>query len=209
MTIGTRSVLFGAHCFFLHPMFVAASWFRLYGFKIVRCSASGVTTCFLDPLLWVCFFVHDLGYIGKPNMDGEEGELHPYLGARLMRAAGGMFGEISGQRWHDFALLHSRFLARREGREPSLFCWADKYAITMTPSWLYLPLTMATGELEEYMKINPREVKGNGRTPLEWHKECRRYCGALALEHRDGRRDTWTPSIQIRIPDTPGPEIRK
>lgn len=31
MSIGTKSVLFGAHCFFLHPLFVALAWARLYG----------------------------------------------------------------------------------------------------------------------------------------------------------------------------------
>ena len=32
MKIGTRSVLFGAHQFATHPWFVAAAWWRLYGF---------------------------------------------------------------------------------------------------------------------------------------------------------------------------------
>ena len=70
MRVGTKSVLFGAHCFFLHPWFVAAAWWRLYGFP-------------WDPRLWVAFFVHDIGYLGKPNMDGPEGESHPELGARI------------------------------------------------------------------------------------------------------------------------------
>jgi hypothetical protein len=70
--IGTRSVLFGAHCWLLHPWFVFAAWRKLYGFP-------------WDPRLWVAFFVHDLGYIGKPNMDGPEGERHVEFGAWLMR----------------------------------------------------------------------------------------------------------------------------
>lgn len=193
MTVGTRSVLFGAHCFFLHPWFVAASWWRLYGFRCVRCASSGVTTCLIDPFLWLCFLVHDLGYVGKPNMDGEEGELHPQLGASIVGRVAGLLGSISSERWRRFCLYHSRFLARRDGVEPSLFCWADKYAIYLTPSWLYLPMTWATGELEEYTNVNPREVKGRGRKPLDWHRECRIYCRDLALLHRDGRTDTWTP----------------
>ncbi|HWY35166.1 MAG TPA: hypothetical protein VNX68_11010, partial [Nitrosopumilaceae archaeon] len=71
MTVGTKSVLFGAHCFFLHPWFVAAAWWKLYGFP-------------WDIRLWIAFFVHDIGYIGKPNMDGEEGERHVLFGADLM-----------------------------------------------------------------------------------------------------------------------------
>jgi hypothetical protein len=73
MRVGTKSVLFGAHCFFLHPWFVAAAWWRLYGFPF-------------DPRLWVAFFVHDIGYLCKPNMDGPEGEEHPTVGARIMQS---------------------------------------------------------------------------------------------------------------------------
>ena len=71
MKIGTKSVLFGAHCFFLDPWFVAVAWWRLYGFP-------------WDPRLWVAFFVHDIGYLGKPNMDRPEGERHVEVGARIM-----------------------------------------------------------------------------------------------------------------------------
>ena len=71
MKLGTKSVLFGVHCFFLHPWFVAVAWWKLYGFP-------------WDPHLWVAFAVHDLGYLGKPNMDGMEGETHVELGARIM-----------------------------------------------------------------------------------------------------------------------------
>src|SRR5258708_5910867 len=73
MTIGTKSILFGAHQFLIHPWFVAAAWWKLYGFPF-------------DPRLWVAFFVHDLGYWGKPNMDGAEGETHVELGANIMSA---------------------------------------------------------------------------------------------------------------------------
>jgi hypothetical protein len=31
MTIGTRSVLYGAHCAVLHPWFLAVAWSKLYG----------------------------------------------------------------------------------------------------------------------------------------------------------------------------------
>lgn len=71
MKIGTKSVLFGCHQFAIHPWFVALAWTKLYGFP-------------WDPRLWVAFFVHDLGYWGKPNMDGPEGETHVELGANIM-----------------------------------------------------------------------------------------------------------------------------
>ena len=51
MTVGTKSVLFGAHCFLIHGFFVARGWWTLWGFP-------------WDPRLWTAFFVHDLGYLG-------------------------------------------------------------------------------------------------------------------------------------------------
>ncbi len=114
MTVGTKSVLFGAHQFLIHPWFVAWGWWTLYGFPF-------------DPRLWVAFFVHDLGYIGKPNMDGPEGETHPELGARLMHWFDGFI--LGGWRWHDFSLLHSRYYAKTLHKRPSRLCMADKLAI--------------------------------------------------------------------------------
>lgn len=143
LSVGTRSVLYGAHQFLIHPMFVAAAWWRLYGFP-------------WDLRLWVAFAVHDLGYIGKPNMDGPEGEAHPYLGARIML--------LFGRQWHDFTLCHSRFMARRLGRSVSRLCLADKLATVLIPAWLYLPLANLTGEIHEYMAI-------------AGHKEGSKYAG--------------------------------
>jgi hypothetical protein len=176
LKIGTRSLLFGAHQFLIHPWFVAEAWRRLFGFP-------------WDPRLWVLFFVHDFGYFGQPNMDGPEGEQHPYLGARIVHALfdgwepdpkpprsrprrftnGGparcwecgqnerkcrksKCGLRRSMRWHDLALYHSRFLSKQAGKPVSKFCYADKLAIALTPAWLYLPLVRASGEIHEYMK---------------------------------------------------------
>ena len=54
MTIGTRSVLYGAHCAVLHPWFLAVAWSKLYGFP-------------WDVRLWASFCLHDIGYISKPS----------------------------------------------------------------------------------------------------------------------------------------------
>jgi hypothetical protein len=83
MKVGTKSILFGAHCFLIHPIFVFIAWCQLYGFPY-------------DPRIWIAFFVHDLGYWGKPNMDGPEGEKHVELGAKIM--------SIFGHRWRDLSL---------------------------------------------------------------------------------------------------------
>ena len=117
MNLGTKSVLFGAHCFFLHPLFVAWAWWRLYGFP-------------WDPRLWVAFFIHDLGYWGSPNMDGPEGERHPEWAMKVMfrwfdrigvvsTLLDGFFGFKGNDYWSRFVLYHSRFYGKKHGANPS------------------------------------------------------------------------------------------
>jgi hypothetical protein len=197
--IGTRSVLFGAHAFWLHPFILAEAWRRLFGFP-------------WDPRLWVLFFVHDLGYLGKPNMDGPEGETHVELGARIMTAL------FDGTRYvlrvedrpprflilGDFgllSLLHSRFYAKRLGMRPSKLCLADKLAICLTPAWLYLPMTRLTGELSEYMSRSEQKEGQKYATMViyssderQWYENMRGYVGRWVEAHKDGREDTWTPA---------------
>lgn len=219
MRIGTKSVLFGAHCFLLHPWFVAWGWWRLYGFP-------------WDPRLWVAFFVHDLGYLGKPNMDGPEGETHPLLGARIMSALfdwwaidkTAVFVTTSGEydprpvadrrhrfgMWGRFALLHSRYFAKALGLQPSRLCIADKLAIALTPAWLYLPMVRATGEVREYMAHAKHWIQGNERVSADerrrllsaserdWYAGVQAYCARWAHEHADGKADTWTSSSRQR-----------
>ncbi len=170
--VGTRSVLFGAHQCFLHPWFVAWAWWQLYGFP-------------WDPRLWVAFFVHDLGYFGKPNMDGDEGETHPEFGARIM-------GRLFGDEWYAFTLLHSRFYSKRLNRPFSRLCVADKLGVVLMPWWLYLPLTYLTGEVYEYMAGQGGRTAGNGHRYREWNREVCNYLRAWVEAHRDGREDTWT-----------------
>ena len=181
MKIGTKSVLYGAHCFLIHPFFVARAYWLLYGFPF-------------DPRLWLAFFVHDLGYIGKPNMDGEEGEKHPYLGAHIM----GMFGH----KWFEFTLYHSRFLAKRNYAQFSRLCVADKLAICLTPAWLYLPMVRATGEIKEYMKDAERNSNGSVKVQESealWYKSVQDYVRKWVEEHKDCKPDTWTPTQRQSI----------
>lgn len=190
MKIGTKSVLFGAHQFVIHPWFVAWGWWTLYGFPF-------------DPRLWVAFFVHDLGYIGKPNMDGPEGELHPQFGSNLM-------SRLFGREWGEFCLLHSRYYAKTLKKQPSRLCMADKFAIALTPAWLYLPMVRATGEIHEYMAHAKHRVVGNinitdeekrrvvSSSQAEWYAGVRSYCRRWALAHRDGAIDTWTSDARNR-----------
>lgn len=189
MRIGTKSVLIGAHCFFIHPFFVALGWWKLFGFPF-------------DPRLWIAFFVHDIGYWGKPNMDGPEGEDHPLFGARLMHR---LFDRdrwrpsdleaterVINWYWHDLCLYHSRFLARRMGQPPSMLCYADKMAMCLEPNWFYLPRVKLTGEINEYMHVNPREVEGKDKSPDEWFTEAKTYMRNWLTENSAGKPDTWT-----------------
>ena len=190
MKIGTKSVLFGAHCFFLHPWFVAWAWWRLYGFP-------------RDIRLWIAFFVHDLGYWGKPNMDGPEGERHVEWGAQLM-------GHWFGPAWHDLSLYHSRFYAKRDRKPFSRLCVADKLACALEPDWLYLARVWLSGEIHEYMALRSVVAKTKytgepdpgGVTELmlqgtmrAWRQGLRIYCREWAYTHQDGRQDTWTPEV--------------
>jgi hypothetical protein len=179
--IGTRSVLYGAHCFFIHPWFVALAWWKLYGFPY-------------DPRLWIAFFVHDLGYIGKPNMDGPEGEMHPYRGASIM-------GALFGHKWFEFTLYHSRFLAKRNGGQYSKLCVADKYAFQLTPRWLYLPMVNWTGEIKEYMKLaESGKYSDENRittSQVAWHQGVVEYMSLWIAQYKEIKQDTWTKTERV------------
>lgn len=185
MKIGTKSVLFGAHCFFIHPFFVAYAWYKLYGFPY-------------DPRLWIAFFVHDIGYLGKPNIDGPEGELHPYRGAFIM-------GALFGRKWYEFTLHHSRFLSKKNRAQYSKLCVADKLALSITPAWMYLPMVRLTGEIKEYMKDAARNSNGALQVQASdkvWYKNVQDYVLKWVIEHKDIKVDTWTPDNRVSVDES-------
>jgi hypothetical protein len=139
----------------------------------------------------MAFFVHDLGYVGKPNMDGPEGERHPYFGACIM-------GALFGVKWYEFSLYHSLFLAKRGGAQYSSLCVADKMAFLLTPRWLYLPMVNWTGEIREYMNLvregkYAEEWETVPTAQKEWHLQVCSYMGLWIEEHREIKEDLWTP----------------
>jgi hypothetical protein len=148
MKTGTKSLLFGYHQFLLHPLMVAAAWWKLYGFP-------------LDPRLWFSFLLHDIGYFGKANMDGTEGKLHPFTGAILMNI---FFDGPDESRWYHFCLYHSRSLAKVYFAPVSPLCYADKLAFLFYPKWLMRILYALSGEGKEYM-----ENEGDTVTFSEWY----------------------------------------
>jgi len=131
MKIGTKSILFGVHCFFIHPIFVLIAWIKLYGFPY-------------DPRIWIAIFIHDLGYWGKSNIDGQEGKTHPLLGAKII----GIFGK----KWYNFIKYHSRYYSIEDKVNPSKLCYADKLSICYEWKWLYLLRANLTKEIYEFLK---------------------------------------------------------
>lgn len=187
MNIGTRSLLFGCHQVFIHPLLVALAWWKLYGWRRVGYMTYGVTTGLLDWRLWVCFVVHDFGYFGSPNMDGPEGEQHPHLGAAIV---GKLFDGAGPPQWRHFLLYHSRYLAKRDGRAPSAFCMADKLAIALYPTWVWVPLAWLTGEGAEYMAAHAGP--GIPTRLVPYFRHVRIFVRNWVEEHKTGQQDRAT-----------------
>ena len=138
MKTGTKSLLFGVHQFIWHPVTVLIAWIWLY-------------KRFPSWRELICMFVHDWGYWGKTNMDDEDGEKHPELGANIALK---LFGDSNDCYYYYLCLLHSRHYARKFGSTPSPLCWADKASIAFEPRWFYLLRARLSGELKEYRKIS-------------------------------------------------------
>jgi hypothetical protein len=76
MKVGTKSGISGCTQFSYTRSLLPWHGGKLFGFP-------------WDPKLWVAFFVHDLGYLAKPNVE------HLVLGGRIM-------GSLFGPEWQGF-----------------------------------------------------------------------------------------------------------
>lgn len=165
MNVGSKSLLFGVHQFILHPIFVLMAWIKLFGLPNIR--------------EFICICLHDIGYWGKPNMDGQEGDRHPELGGKVC-------GRLFGEEYRNFVLGHSRFYHHKFGVPISKLYYADKYSHCILPWWIYLPLSYASGEIHEYRRLHNSdstefsESKYKGKmghsfsskdSPIEWYKK--------------------------------------
>ncbi len=137
MKMGTKSLLFGVHQFFIHPIFVFWGWKKLYGWPNWKDL--------------ICIVIHDWGYWGCGDMDGVEGENHSELGAGLAFDYLDNHGESEFLDYYTLVLLHSRFYAKKMRTTPSKLCWADKLGSALYPTWLWVLLGTLTGEIKEYM----------------------------------------------------------
>lgn len=168
----------------VHPIVVGIAWRRLWGIP-------------WNPRLWFAFVLRDAGYFSKPNLEGEGGERHVELGARIMT-------RLFGPEWGDLCAGHSRHWAKRCGRPLSRLRFADKLAFVLTPDRLYLLMTRATGELDEYMQKSRDRQAGAGcftteesaclasPDPATWLRGLKSYTLRWIVQHLDGREDRWT-----------------
>lgn len=194
MKIGTKSLLFGAHQFLIHPLFVFIGWCKLYGFP-------------WDPRLHIAFIIHDWGYWNKPNMDGKEGETHPEFAAKLMHK---LFDRPYIKRkdplhWFHFCLYHSRYYAKKDNKQPSKLCFADKCASNLEPKWLYLFKVKLTGEYKEFIEAAKQRIaagqlqecgKFDINTLEGWYDSMCAYMNKYVKEFAHGKKDNWTPKIE-------------
>lgn len=152
MKVGTRSLLFGVHAFWWHPITVWLAWVRLYGeFPSWRET--------------VCIFVHDFGYWGCSEMDGPEGERHPERGAKIV-------GFLFGFEEYKLVLHHSRTYAKKLGAKESALCWPDKASMVYDPTWFYLIRARLSGELKEYRANADRNDFVPSSAPDRvWHRK--------------------------------------
>jgi len=205
MKLGTKSLLWGAHAFFLHPLQVGLGWQRLWGVP-------------WDARLWIAFFFHDVGYFKRDQMDGEGSDAHVILGAEIVRS-------ICGPAYADECYRHSREWCRRRGQPVSRLCLADKMAFVLTPWWIYLPMTRLTGELDEYVSRSRENHGSSGYTEEEralifdggqrkWLQGLQRYTLRWVEAHMDevvpGRTDesaiAWGTAVAAHPQSSPSRE---
>lgn len=148
MKIGTKSLLFGVHQIFWHPVVVTLAWIHLYGRPNWK--------------EFICIFIHDWGYWGKPNLDGKEGVFHPVKGAMVAC-------KLFGIEYQNLCAGHSRSYVEKHNQELqysglkiSKLCWADKLSFCYEPKWFYLLRANLSGEMKEIYEVSLK----NGSCPI-------------------------------------------
>jgi hypothetical protein len=159
MKIGTRSILFGVHAFWWHPVVVALAW-REYHHQWPRHLTE-----------WVAIFCHDLGYWGAPDIDGAIGKEHPWRSANLaewvMRWLGrGSVANRVAVVMH--VLGHSRSFCRQHRLNVSPLCAPDKLSVLFEPTWFYFLRASLSGELHEFVDNAAEHGFTADRLPDRW-----------------------------------------
>jgi hypothetical protein len=173
--IGTKSLLFGVHQFFIHPLFVFWGWTKLYRWPNWR--------------ELICIIIYDWGYWGCPDIDGEQGTKHSLWAGNIMYK---YFKSPNIRLDTDFKVIyttelsylctyHSRFYTNwRNGRSqqykimPSKLYWADKLGLSLYPTWLWIFLTKLTGEVDEGERMNCSTCEIRVKRLAPGHDNCRK-----------------------------------
>ena len=157
MKLGTKTLLFGVHNFFWHPLLVLIAWVKLYH-------------SFPSWRELVCIIIHDWGYWGKTTLKDKDGDNHPEFGAKLA-------GKWFGKEWSDFVLGHSNFYIIRYGVPRSKLLAPDKYWHCIIPLWCYKVLAVPSGEFRHYRGVtNARQVGPLTDSDKEWWKKIQDRC---------------------------------
>lgn len=157
MNLGTKTLLFGVHQIFIHPILVTIAWIKLYrSFPTWR--------------EMLCIIIHDWGYWGKSNLKDADGDRHPEKGAEIA-------SKLLGPEWRDFILGHSSFYMVRYGVKQSKLFAPDKYWHCMIPLWFYKVLSVPTGEFRHYRELkHARQVAECNDSDIEWWTKLQRVC---------------------------------
>jgi hypothetical protein len=174
MKIGTKSLLWGVHQIFWHPLTVTLAWRELY-------------KKWPSWKEFICIFIHDWGYWGCSDMDGAEGMDHPRYAAVLATI---YLDDVSSKRKYPFeegtysylCLFHSRHFAKKLGYNPSRLCWADKLCYKYDPVWFYVLRAKLSGEIKEYRAL-PQSQNFKG-SDSEWYREQRKLYIKLAISQK-------------------------
>lgn len=220
MKVGTKSLLFGVHQIFWHPLVVARAWRFLYG----RWPG------FYES---IAIFFHDWGYWGCADIDGPEGKQHPHAGTQI---AGRWVFRLEWLRlffkglgtprtldeWRKFFSLvavmanqtafftrtlvryHSRYWAKSDYVAPSKLCWADKYCIAFDPQWFYLLRARLSGEVKEFRRnaVESNHVPAEA-TDQDWFRWYAHRATFMAVQHS-------LVNEKVSCPTNPGaPRCRK
>lgn len=129
ISIGTKSLLIGAH-WPPHILMVILAWRWLYGSWPTWQEA-------------VAICLHDVGYAGCEEMDGEDGTRHPELGARIAE-------NLLGEDYGELIRGHSKGYAELVGLPLSRLYGPDKLSHSFEFAACYTFRTRLTGELKQY-----------------------------------------------------------
>lgn len=181
MKIGTKSLLFGAH-YPPHVLNVILAWRLIYGTWPSLKEAAAI-------------LIHDVGYLGAPELDGPVGMRHPERGMKIARA-------VLGEAAADLVAGHSAAFASWASVPLSRMYAPDKLAVAFEPAPWYVFRTRATGELAMYRSTThaatPRP-DDPAVSDLDWFRITRFRMIQAALNHA---LETSTPAgLKERKPE--------